>query len=43
MTAASNDVTVALVVVAIVFFYRLNVLAIAMTRYFESRTNKGER
>jgi hypothetical protein len=43
MTAASKDVIVALIVVGIVFFYRLNVLAVTMTRYYQSRINKGER
>ena len=41
MTAASNkDLLVAVITVAIVFFYRLNVMVIAMTRYYESRTKK---
>jgi uncharacterized membrane protein YdbT with pleckstrin-like domain len=38
--AVSHDVIVAMVVVGIVFFYRLNALTITMTRYYESRTNK---
>jgi hypothetical protein len=43
MTAPSKDLIIAAIVVGIVFFYRLNVLAVAMTRYYESRTNEGAR
>jgi hypothetical protein len=43
MAASSKDLTVALVVVGIVFFYRLNALAVSMTRYYESRTNNDRR
>jgi hypothetical protein len=43
MAASSKDLTVALIVVGIVFFYRLNALAVSMTRYYESHTNKDRR
>jgi hypothetical protein len=43
MAASSKDLTVALIVVGIVFFYRLNVLAVSMTRYYVSHTNKDRR
>jgi hypothetical protein len=43
MAASSKDLTVALIVVGIVFFYRLNALALSMTRYYESHTNKSRR
>ena len=33
MAASSRDLTIALIVVGIVFFYRLNALAVSMTRY----------
>ena len=43
MAASSEVLTVALIVVGIVFFYRLNALAVSMTRYYESHTNKDRR
>ena len=43
MAAWSKDLTVAGIVVGLVFFFRLNVLVINMAQYYKSRINMGDR